>query len=312
MIHFKKFIPLFILILMMGVNTKLSAQQPGDVLFARISITMQDKENHTTQYKRLKGQEALDFDLEKFIQAHPDQHIKISGSMTKEVETMKLKFDSEEFKKENSCDKLCLQTTSIEKLPLLGVAADVEDGVESGVVIQKVIDGSAAKRAGLKAGDILTFIEEEPIFSSCDLRTIVSKYEPGTAIDLHYLRDGKEKYAQTILGYKLKRNMEWQSCCSEALTNHELGTGPSSAFRVFPNPTEGLAQFQYQSSEEEGLLQVVISNVAGKEIYRETINRFNGNYDGYIDLTDKASGVYFLNIIHAGEIHTEKIILQKR
>lgn len=69
-----------------------------------------------------------------------------------------------------------------------------EKGIKeiSGVYVNKVNEGSAAEKAGVKAGDVITKINEVLVNSSSDLQEQVSRYHPGDKLNVTLRRDGKE------------------------------------------------------------------------------------------------------------------------
>ena len=69
-------------------------------------------------------------------------------------------------------------------------ALDIKD--KSGVLVSNVKKGSAADKAGVKRGDIVTAINGDKIEDSNVLRNKVAGTAPGTAIKLSLVRDGKE------------------------------------------------------------------------------------------------------------------------
>jgi Do/DeqQ family serine protease len=77
------------------------------------------------------------------------------------------------------------------------ITADTAKALEladtTGVLVSNVRSGSAADKAGLKRGDIITAINGEKIEDSNVLRNKVAGTLPGTAIKLNVLRDGKEQ-----------------------------------------------------------------------------------------------------------------------
>jgi S1-C subfamily serine protease len=69
----------------------------------------------------------------------------------------------------------------------------------SGVLVSNVKAGSAADKAGLKRGDIITAINGEKIEDSNVLRNKVAGSEPGSQIKLTVSRDGKqEEFTATL------------------------------------------------------------------------------------------------------------------
>jgi hypothetical protein len=61
---------------------------------------------------------------------------------------------------------------------------------DEGVMVAKVVDDSAAFRAGLAAGDIITSVEGESVSSSMDLTHAIRSREEGEAVSLEIWRDG--------------------------------------------------------------------------------------------------------------------------
>lgn len=55
-----------------------------------------------------------------------------------------------------------------------------------------VLPGSAAAKAGLKEGDVLTAVDGVPINAERTLAGIIAKRSPGDEIEIAYLREGKE------------------------------------------------------------------------------------------------------------------------
>jgi serine protease Do len=64
-------------------------------------------------------------------------------------------------------------------------------GVKSGVVVASVDDGSAAEKAGVKAGDVITAVNGQAISDAGELRREVAKADEGKGADLSVVRDKK-------------------------------------------------------------------------------------------------------------------------
>lgn len=63
-----------------------------------------------------------------------------------------------------------------------------------------VLKNSPAQLAGLKAGDIITWVNNQEINADNDLADVLSAYNAGDKITLTYLRDGVEKVVEIKLG----------------------------------------------------------------------------------------------------------------
>jgi len=86
-----------------------------------------------------------------------------------------------------------------DKRAFLGVNFETAEG-GAGVKIKSVTKGSAAEKAGLKEGDIITKIDEIKISEADDLPETIHKYKPETKVVITYKREGKEQKATATLG----------------------------------------------------------------------------------------------------------------
>jgi serine protease Do len=80
---------------------------------------------------------------------------------------------------------------------MLGV---VTDGHDRGAQIQSVSKESAAEKAGLKKGDVITKIDNRRIETTDDVTDAVRSHKPGDKVSITYLRDDKEQKASAELG----------------------------------------------------------------------------------------------------------------
>ena len=79
----------------------------------------------------------------------------------------------------------------------LAQAFDIE--AKKGAFISEVMPGSAADKAVLKAGDVITAINGQAISSFAEMRAKIATSGAGKEIDLTYLRDGKSNNAKVTL-----------------------------------------------------------------------------------------------------------------
>lgn len=80
------------------------------------------------------------------------------------------------------------------------VLADERDlPVNYGVYIDSLTEGSSAKDAGLRAGDIVVAVDGRPVRSNPQLLSLIGRQRPGDVIALTYLRDGDERTADVTL-----------------------------------------------------------------------------------------------------------------
>jgi serine protease Do len=68
-----------------------------------------------------------------------------------------------------------------------------------GAIVSSVTQGSAAERAGVKRGDVITSFNGRPVHDTNALRNRVAETGPGTKADLVIVRDGAEKHVTVTL-----------------------------------------------------------------------------------------------------------------
>lgn len=69
-----------------------------------------------------------------------------------------------------------------------------------GVIVGSVQRGSAADRAGLKSGDVITAFNGSAVNDANELRNLVAATQPDTDVTLTVLRDGREQQVKVTLG----------------------------------------------------------------------------------------------------------------
>ncbi|MDB5206453.1 MAG: hypothetical protein JWR72_1528 [Flavisolibacter sp.] len=79
---------------------------------------------------------------------------------------------------------------------MLGVNTDEND---KGAELESVVKESAAEKAGLKKGDIITKIDNKKIDAASDVTAAIKAHKPGDKVSITYLRDGKEQKATAEL-----------------------------------------------------------------------------------------------------------------
>jgi serine protease Do len=68
--------------------------------------------------------------------------------------------------------------------------------VPRGALISQVLPGAPAARAGLRAGDLITSVDDRDVPAPGDLVELISQREVGAAVVIGYVRDGDERIAR--------------------------------------------------------------------------------------------------------------------
>ncbi|MEM6964088.1 MAG: PDZ domain-containing protein [Bacteroidota bacterium] len=88
--------------------------------------------------------------------------------------------------------------------PFLGVYSS-KNSNGNGIILDGIVSSSAAEKAGLQKGDIITFIDGNAINSVSDLRAELKQHEVGDAINIQYVRNGQATQVSVELGKKKTR-----------------------------------------------------------------------------------------------------------
>ncbi len=80
----------------------------------------------------------------------------------------------------------------------------IPDGVDEGVAVVSVENGSPAAKAGMKKGDIITKVNDEEVASIAEFRYELYKYEVGNKIKVTFYRESKVQTTEITLGKNTK------------------------------------------------------------------------------------------------------------
>lgn len=82
----------------------------------------------------------------------------------------------------------------------LGVTSLKPENGPDGAKVGEVSSGSAAEKAGLKQGDLITKVDEITIDGPESLADAIGRYKPEDKVTITYTRDGKEQKTTAVLG----------------------------------------------------------------------------------------------------------------
>jgi serine protease Do/serine protease DegQ len=79
------------------------------------------------------------------------------------------------------------------------IAQSMDLGNVQGALVSQVVDGSAAEKAGIKAGDVITAINGRPVKDASALRNSIGLLRIGDRVDVALLRDGKPRRVTAVV-----------------------------------------------------------------------------------------------------------------
>lgn len=94
-------------------------------------------------------------------------------------------------------DGMSFFSTMDEKRAMLGVVTEKTD---KGAKVNEVTEKSAAEKAGIKKGDIITKVGDKKIVDPDELSEAIRKNKPGDKVSITLLRDNKEQKLNAELG----------------------------------------------------------------------------------------------------------------
>jgi len=101
----------------------------------------------------------------------------------------------------------------------LGLADDVQ-----GALVTQVAEGSAAARAGIQAGDVITNVSNQPVKGAAELRNAIGMLKVGESVGVGLLRDGKPRNVTAVL--REPAQLADASALHEALAGADLVDAP--------------------------------------------------------------------------------------
>jgi serine protease Do len=147
--------------------------------------------------------------------------------------------------------------------PFLGVTTEKKD---DGVLVTDVAEGSAAEKAGLKEGDIITTIGNTKIPDPEALMDAVKSYKPKDEIKISYLRNGKANNAKAILGERREHaarsflfNRDKMPAMDSIMENFhfEMPPMPDQPFHNFNMPKNKKLGVKVEDAENESGAKII-------------------------------------------------------
>jgi len=138
--------------------------------------------------------------------------------------------------------------------PTLGVAVEhtADHAQHEGLVVQQVMPGSPAERAGLRQGDVITRIDSRPVEDHETLVNVLSRHQVGDRLDLQIMRNGQNRTMQVTLGERGSSRQGSEQYGSERSSQQEQYTSQRSGQQDQYGSQRSGQQDQYGSQQRSG------------------------------------------------------------
>jgi serine protease Do len=159
----------------------------------------------------------------------------------------------------------------------LGVGTEKDEDGE-GVSITSVTDESAAEKAGLKEGDVITKINDTKISSPAELTRAIGKFNPDEKITITYKRDKKESKTTATLTKRKTMTYSLASPRYDAMKSFNFDNGSNYNFSWNGKPRLGLKAQETEDGKGLKVLDVDDESAAEKAGIKEgdIITSFDG------------------------------------
>lgn len=114
----------------------------------------------------------------------------------------------------------------------LGVSMDFTPVDGGGVRLQKIVPDSAAEKAGLRAGDVVTAVNDHPVNSLRAMSNRLQKFKPKSKVKVRFRREGTEVVVDVVLGSRPEKEQSSAAC--EADQMKKMGGEINAVAEGFP------------------------------------------------------------------------------
>lgn len=167
-----------------------------------------------------------------------------------------------------------------------------DNGIEGMVVIQYVIE---------KDGSITNARIVKGIGAGCDEEALrVVNAMPNWVA-------GKQRGQAVPVQFNLPIRFKMEDNKSAALTTNRVPLKVED-FKASPNPSKGLFNLSFRAEGKATSIEVY--NMAGQRVYQQALEKFDGTYNGQIDLSKEPKGEYLLRITQGSEQFSQKMLKQ--
>ena len=196
--------------------------------------------------------------------------------------------------------------------------------------VAKVISGSPAQKAGIRKGDVIARIDDQPVQHRRDLDQAIRWSGPGSKLNLSILRDDRLHGVSAILSERQDKGpmVSWRLEVSRLWNKNRRPEEQVKVYRTVLPPhlhlglvvgplTPQLAKY-FRYSADQGLLirSVLPDSPAAKVGFHvgDVLTQVNGrNVSSYIDIQESLQavqdGVMVIQFVRNGHLMTRKVIL---
>jgi serine protease Do/serine protease DegQ len=155
---------------------------------------------------------------------------------------------------------------------IINVSADIAKEYalteSTGALVTGVAPGSAAERAGIKTGDIVTSINGVPMKGAGELRNTIGMLRVGDKVDIGILRDGKAQKVTALIAERSEAQTANAADINEGLEGADLVDAPNAGGVLVRSVQEGSPAWQAGIKANDLIVGVGRTAVSNTKTFR--------------------------------------------
>ncbi|HLN49830.1 MAG TPA: Do family serine endopeptidase [Steroidobacteraceae bacterium] len=145
----------------------------------------------------------------------------------------------------------------------------------SGALVAGVSQGSAAERAGIKTGDIITAINGATIKDAGELRNTIGMLRVGDKVEISYLHDGKPRKTTALIAERSETEAANAADINRGLEGAELADAPDGGGVLIRSVQEGSPASQSGLRTNDLIVGVGRTPISNTKTLREAVKGAN-------------------------------------
>ena len=202
----------------------------------------------------------------------------------------------------------CQQTCEIEKVvqegPFLGVTIVNERSCSVKILVQDIVENSAAEKFDFRKGDYILSIDGVDMENTAAVKELILSHQPADVISVIISRDGEDVIKDVAIG-ALKTRVETQTVCCDEKNEflNELNISLS------PNPSSDVISLSLDKAKP-GKYTFQMFNTAGIEV-QVAVESIEGGFEKAFDVSKLAAGQYFLKVSEGKSSYTSSFVVAR-
>jgi len=177
-----------------------------------------------------------------------------------------------------------------------------------GLRVNGVIEDTPAFDAGLQKGDRILALDGVAVSNHKTLLAERNKHNPGDEFTITILRDENEFTVDAKFKNcddDAKEEIQ-EDVIEERSEDQNVSNLLDLNLSAFPNPTNSAVNVRFVG--ERVATTVTVTDINGKEIFREELNDFDGLYNNKVDLNSAATGTVVVTVRQGNKVKSKKIL----